>query len=1399
MKISSRECKLLALAGSIALLSTPAAVGADWYTRYQHTDNGLVAGFDFNGNEPTAIRDEISRKTAMGTAVKSVEGWKPIGNYKFEGKKLSFSDTADAAKRKDFTVIFHAQIKGNGYALLKKGSFGLLFSNNNVLLYLNSNKRDRGMKGCPNDGAFHTWAITAAGKKVSLYCDGKLVRSMVLPGGVTANGEPLLAGNSGGWQKTDVTGSMSLLRIYSKALSAEDIAALSAELKKGSVPTPDASLVMQLPVGARNVFIGDDISYEKKELAWHFDGKSSFIKLPDYPQLKKNVTALTAGAWIKPEHTMPRKISEQGYIISANSGAHAGWSIGTYYNNGINVNLITSKGRYSASAAQVLKKGVWQHVAFAWDGKTLQLFVNGQPVGKQVLAPGVLKAFNGRACVGKAADRDGIYFKGCIDEVKIFNTALTVESDPDTGKAVTTQAANTDDTALPRPLPRLHGTENHQPVAGTLLCDFEDLADWQVTGYKNIASGKLCRSNDDRLWGDYTAKLTLQAGTHFDPARKKVSIAPKEPLLINEDFDYISLYLSAQNWTKPTGCKLQVNIVDADNKEHIIEMQSAEIPFIFWSGWSFMVKKTPFKIKTPAQLTKLTFYNFGGQKPEVYYLDNLAVHKLPATLPAGIEIPSWKEVGAPTIATGAMPTLTTPAKPVKLTEKNGSYIFSSVQNQDKLVYTYTPRTGTLSDITLSFNGSPAFQPMQDGGFRFVSPDGKLLEANDSGLAGKLLSVKKSGNSVKTLWAWSYKNKNLCTTGIELSALGKSLSIKLTGGNGKVYEVRTGNAAGLQGEVILTNLPYWVIRSRGVNDPAILYHNKMVMSAVADIYATNSSAFIGGSGKRSGNTYQLNGGAAYQIKSDNTRNEVGEVFHLTASSIVAEVVPHIANPRNPTIDITKNGIWVTRMWYDKMPYPTYFKEYYKMWELYHRYGLRNLMIRDHQTLGRQYSPKRRGGYDGMVDTILPDLGGDEAAAEYFRKTTDDFGYRMGLYSNFTLLPSVGSAETSLDKMTLNSDRDTRYGSGGSKMCKYAYIIDIQKRVNAELKRKFKLKCTYPDQYTCRAPWAFTDSDARVPEAGKFSPALRVLAKSLIIERQDFEIPLSEGIMQWPLAGFCDSYAQNGSPDDPVFPEFQLRKIQPLSNDCGQHLRLTFSNNMRLADRYLTLSLANGTIGHIFGSVGGRPPKKLKTEVLKSYYIFKQLQKHYAGVPVKSIGYHYNGNLLTAAEAIANKLVGYNQLRIEYKNGTVVYANANAKENYTFEYNGKTITLPPNGYYAINPGKVETASILRNNKRIDYSFGDEYIYVNGNGVRTDFGAVKCANAYALLFENNAIEIIPVPFTKAETIEIDLSKLPVKAGNTLQSLALDKSVLSQTKITSGKLTIKVDGKAFSYKITN
>ncbi|MBE6368718.1 MAG: LamG domain-containing protein [Lentisphaerae bacterium] len=1373
----------------------------DWYTSYQHTDNGLTAALDFNGSDILRIRDRIVQKNAIGSDVVSIPGWQPESHIPLDGKGRAIQDIANVAERKDFTIVFHGKVIGSGYALLKKGSFGLLFNDEKVSVYLHGGKGDMAFSAGVNDQRFHTWAFTVKGNAAAAYCDGKLVGKRTLPTPVACSKEKLLIGNSGGWKKSSVTGSMGLLRIYSQALSAEDIAAMSIDLGRGNVPPPAASLELQLPMGAQNVFAGDDISYEKKALAWYFNGSSSSIKLPDYPELEKPLANLTAGAWIKPERTMPKSLDEQGHIISAKSSRNSGWAIGTYYKNGLNVSLRTDQGYFTCSAYEVLKPGCWQHVAFVYDGEKIQIFVNGQPVGQSVAAQGKILPYKGRIHVGKAADRDGLFFQGGIDDVRIYRTAIALKSDPDTGKLITVKATNSDPTALAEPLPRLRDMEKQVPI-GKVICDFEDLSNWNITTCKNIAEGTLCRSNDDRLWGDYTAKLTLQAGIHFDPARRRVSIAPDVPIEIREEFDYLSMYISAANWTKTVGTKLEIELIDADGKRVNVPMQSAEIPFIYWTGWTVMIKKIPQPVKVPAKLTKLTFYDFGGLKPEVYYLDNLAVHKLAPELPAaGVKIPSWQDIGAPTVSSGARPTLQNAAEPGRVEKQGKSYNFIMGDSKDKIVCNYTPASGSLSDITLSFNGGKPFQPLLNGGFCFVAPDGNLLDANAAGLTAELLDCRQTDGKVITRWSWSYKNQALAQTVIELSANGKTLSIKLSGGNGKVYEVRTGLVAGLTDKAVISPVPYWVVRAKKINDPAILYCNKMVMSAFVDIYYSNASSLIGGHGALADNRYQINGGAVYQAKTDGQRNTVSEVIHLTASSTVAEVLPHIANPRNPTMELTRQGIWATRMWYDKMPLPDYFPRHYKMWEMFHRYGMRNLMIRDHQSLGRQYSPKRRGGYDSNLESILPDIGGDAAAAEYFRKCTDLLGYRMGLYSNYTLLPAIGSCETTFDRMTLNSDGDIRYGATTARMCKYAYMLDIQQRINALLKRKFKLTCTYPDQYTCRAPWAYTDLDARAPEAGKFSPVIRVLAKSLIVERKDFDIPLSEGIMQWVLAGFCDSYSQSGSPDDPVYPEFQLRKIHPLSNDTGCHLSIAFSRNKKEIDRMLTLTFAHGNIGHLFGITGGKPQVKAEAVTLKSYFMPKQIQKYYAGVPVADIKYHLDGRMLSAAELLAADALNNNQLKITYNNGCTVYINANKNKEYALEVKGRKITLPPYGYYLNIPDKCETYSILNNSVRADYSLGDEYCYVNGNGQENDFGAVKCRNAYAILFEDKGkkLEVIPAPFVKAEKITVDLSCLPLKQATAIIGLDENRKEVFRRELPQEckKLELNIDGKVFSYMI--
>ena len=65
----------------------------------------------------------------------------------------------------------------------------------------------------------------------------------------------------------------------------------------------------------------------------------------------------------------------------------------------------------------------WTHLAVTYDGATLRMFVNGSPVSSVALA--------GAAVVSSGALRIGgnsvwgEYFKGLIDEVRVYNRALT--------------------------------------------------------------------------------------------------------------------------------------------------------------------------------------------------------------------------------------------------------------------------------------------------------------------------------------------------------------------------------------------------------------------------------------------------------------------------------------------------------------------------------------------------------------------------------------------------------------------------------------------------------------------------------------------------------------------------------------------------------------------------------------------------------------------------------------------------------------------------------------------------------------------------------------------------------------------------------------------------------------
>jgi chitodextrinase len=164
--------------------------------------------------------------------------------------------------------------------------------------------------------------------------------------------------------------------------------------------------------------------------AYSFNGTSSMISVPDSSSLDLT-TGMTLEAWVKPTVSdadwrcilMKEQAGMLVYSLYANAGSTAPRGE-LYLSGGTDV---------SANATGPLAPGAWTHLALTYDGTWEKLFVNGTQV-KKVNASGALTVANGALRIGGDAIW-GEYFNGLIDNVRIYNRALTatqIQSDKST-------------------------------------------------------------------------------------------------------------------------------------------------------------------------------------------------------------------------------------------------------------------------------------------------------------------------------------------------------------------------------------------------------------------------------------------------------------------------------------------------------------------------------------------------------------------------------------------------------------------------------------------------------------------------------------------------------------------------------------------------------------------------------------------------------------------------------------------------------------------------------------------------------------------------------------------------------------------------------------------------------
>lgn len=277
-----------------------------------------------------------------------------------------------------------------------------------------------------------TWDSATGG---SLYVDGVLVASTATTTGTMSSSMTLSMGDDDGGTRGEWNGRMDEVRLYDRVLSADEV----ANLYRLTTPTgADTSLKGYWSFngkdmngttaydrsGAGNTGTltnGPTVTPGKVGQALSFDGSNDYIAVSSSSALNPT-TAITLSAWVKRSTTGVRQ-----FILSKGDFGFA--STTQYWIEFTSADLVTfgfhnSTNAYTISSPSAITDSNWHHIVATYDSTTRRLYIDGVQVNSAALALSI-NSNSGEFTIGTSATSHGSPYSGSIDEVRVYNTALS--------------------------------------------------------------------------------------------------------------------------------------------------------------------------------------------------------------------------------------------------------------------------------------------------------------------------------------------------------------------------------------------------------------------------------------------------------------------------------------------------------------------------------------------------------------------------------------------------------------------------------------------------------------------------------------------------------------------------------------------------------------------------------------------------------------------------------------------------------------------------------------------------------------------------------------------------------------------------------------------------------------
>jgi glucose/arabinose dehydrogenase len=160
--------------------------------------------------------------------------------------------------------------------------------------------------------------------------------------------------------------------------------------------------------------------------ALSFDGVNDWVTVPDANSL--DVNRMTLEAWVRPS-----VVGNWRTVLLKEQPGQLAYALYASTDNSRPSGHVFTTADMALRGSSALTANTWSHLAFTWDGATSRIYVNGTQVASAALTGTAATSASSLRIGGNSIW--GEWFSGAIDEVRIYNRALSaaeVAADRDT-------------------------------------------------------------------------------------------------------------------------------------------------------------------------------------------------------------------------------------------------------------------------------------------------------------------------------------------------------------------------------------------------------------------------------------------------------------------------------------------------------------------------------------------------------------------------------------------------------------------------------------------------------------------------------------------------------------------------------------------------------------------------------------------------------------------------------------------------------------------------------------------------------------------------------------------------------------------------------------------------------